>query len=342
VDESESREIDRIALYWHPVAIGRDAFVFWDRADPEKQMQFLKSIDSSYFEYVARINEPLLEGGDAMHAAVALRIAYSHAMESLFALMGAALQAPDYPVGWMLKYKLSDLLPLLSDITNRKPVFCRHRLRPPTWEGVAKILFPLSDEIDGVQEARSAFARLWRNLAKEFTEERFQNEYNSLKHGFRVSSGPWYAAIGLETTPGVPAPRENMRLMGESDFGSTYFTPLYIKKHQQFYLGEQRNNWSPHLFAKRLPLIAASIRNIIVFLHVWFGDRSDDLGFEVVTSEMIDAAWDDPNPLRARYFDFKLRIREFDIPAVSKEDILATYNEEAEDPPKLDESEASS
>jgi hypothetical protein len=54
----------------------------WDRVDP------------TYFDYVGRVNAEVLGTDEEQHAAMAIRTAYHHGLETLFALMFAAIQAP--------------------------------------------------------------------------------------------------------------------------------------------------------------------------------------------------------------------------------------------------------
>jgi hypothetical protein len=100
-----------------PIVVGESKYVCWDVDHKSTQEHFLSSFDPSFFEYTCRLHESLLEGDHAQHAAVALRMTYSHVLETLFALLGMALQAPCCPAGWMLKYKNADLTKLVRDVT---------------------------------------------------------------------------------------------------------------------------------------------------------------------------------------------------------------------------------
>jgi hypothetical protein len=76
------------------------------------------------------------------------------------------------------------------------------------------------------------FGRLWHRLADDFLDEKSTREYNNIKHGLRVQIGGSWLALGVENELGVPAPSENMRLMGSSVFGSSFYEPeTLIKPH---------------------------------------------------------------------------------------------------------------
>src|SRR5437868_15196605 len=76
---------------------------------------FLKSIDPKYFEHLAEMHGAQLEGEQRHYAATALRVGYSHGLETLFSLLGATIQAPFHPLAWMVKYTNDDL----SDVVRK-------------------------------------------------------------------------------------------------------------------------------------------------------------------------------------------------------------------------------
>ena len=93
-----------------------------------------------------------------------------------------------------------------------------------SWETVAKSVFQrYMPNTERNVETVEAFTSLWQELAIEFSNKDHINEYNSIKHGFRVRSGGFALSIGLEQEYGVPPPSKEMQLVGKSDFGSTIF-----------------------------------------------------------------------------------------------------------------------
>jgi hypothetical protein len=85
-----------------PFVVDETPYICWDPDLQRKNLEFLRGIDSKYFQYVVESNIEHLEGDDKHRAALAIRLAYSQALETLFALLGALVQAPTCPLGWML------------------------------------------------------------------------------------------------------------------------------------------------------------------------------------------------------------------------------------------------
>jgi len=74
----------------------------------------LRSLDADYFTFQGRQFARSLETEDAQRAAVALRSAYSHALETFFALLFAAIQAPDCVPAWLALYQPAELVALVD------------------------------------------------------------------------------------------------------------------------------------------------------------------------------------------------------------------------------------
>lgn len=330
-----------------PIVIDAEPMVFWDTDHVRTQTKLLHRIDSSYFRYLARTHAPHLEGEDSQSAGVAIRLAYSHALESLFALVGASIQAPNCPAGWLLNYRyfqLKDLVRKISDaesfapekIRDRKPFDNKVGLRNEGWQEVADVLSswePFDDP--ELVEHRAATAELWRRLARQMLDERFDLEYMSLKHGFRVGPGPWEFSLGAEDEWGVPPPPERMRRLAFSQHGSTFFRAVKLAP-RNFALEESRSNWNPEVLAKTMVLAANSIDNVLAFLKYVNGDRGDSLGIHLLARDQVAEAFADPN-LRGSSFrlTWRSRITPNMIPSsMTKTSILRAYRKES--PPDVD------
>ena len=59
----------------------------WDWDLEQKNIEFLKGIDPNYFSYIVETHAENLEGKHRQQAALAIRTAYSQALEVLFALL---------------------------------------------------------------------------------------------------------------------------------------------------------------------------------------------------------------------------------------------------------------
>lgn len=304
----------------------------WDLA--ERDLEFINSIDPKYFLYLADVHARALENDASdQHAALALRTAYVHALETFFALLFATIQAPDCIVGWLHKYQIRDLRNLIEKIDRRQPVFSKLRIDPFTWQGIASaVLSPLSlEDKEKEQRIKQRYGELWQRLAREFRDEATSKEYNSIKHGLRVKAGGFTLAIGLEDTPGVPAPRERMRSMGGSEFGASYFVPERIGDHTlHFRVRRYSRNWRPERFVYGLHLLSFSMENILGFVKI--GMHQVDPGKVTFCWPSDDAAFDELwKPIGGPTgFSMVSVIHADHIKAFSKEEILEQYREDEE------------
>src|SRR5262249_12343163 len=153
-------------------------------------------------------------------------------------------------------------------VTRGQPLRNKFRLDPPTWETVSECVnLCRYDDPSKVIETRRLFSGLWRDFAHDFLNENHSNEYNSVKHGFRVRAGGFGLAVGIASVPGVPAPPESMQALGGSDFGTSYFIaepiPKGDRKTRHFGVRRHAQNWSPYAMAAGLQLIGMSINNVV-------------------------------------------------------------------------------
>jgi hypothetical protein len=185
-------------------------------------------------------------------------------------------------------------------------------------------LLPWDSDFWEGNELRAASARLWRALAHDVLDESFEDEYNSLKHGLRVRSGEWYFALGREDVPGIPAPPERMRVMSSSRFGSTFLRALPLQRYQWVF-EEQRVNWNPVVFARRIPLIVGSIENVISLLKHVNGVPLDELSVTFFDAEAVSNALIDPNPSSFSRLSTRPHVSSESIPQVSRDEILSSF-----------------
>jgi hypothetical protein len=299
-------------------AVGRDPYCVWDWDLEERNFEYLESLDPFYFDYVARTNAPNLEADDPQQrrrAAIAIRTAYHHGLECFFGLLFASLQAPGCVVGWMQAYtpaKLRRLVgsvdPMLADRSKRDEMRAYRQqvlpyiwLRPRAffWHDISKALNRPTGEEERVAKAQKLFADLWRRFAKDFLNESFVDEYNSIKHGFRAEAGGFYFSIGPEEVPGEPPPAEKMHLMGASEHGSSFFMPRTFVEGPweketrprlergdfRFRVRRHALNWDPKGLCDALNLISCSINNVRAIVQTMNGADSSDFQFLMPTDE---------------------------------------------------------
>jgi hypothetical protein len=261
-------------------------YCLWDWELQERMLSFLDGIDPQYFTYLAEVHNEALEGEQKQYAALAIRTAYAQALETLFAFLGAALQAPYCVPAWLAKYSNQDLDKLIGKIQRSQPIYSIIGYQSISWRKISDMIHVnlVFEDKEKEQTIKQGFGDLWQHCAADFLSDLSDTEYNSIKHGFRVRSGGFYAALGLEEQPGVPALPENMRLFGRSDFGSSFLTPQSISnskddKHH-IRLKRQRLNWNPEDMLYGLHLITMSLNNIISCLKVLNGIGAETVQFQ--------------------------------------------------------------
>lgn len=251
----------------------------WDHSLREKNLEFLKGIDSGYFRYVAEIHYPLLRSKNReqrQRSATAIRMDYSLALETFCALLATAVQSPRFALGWMLRYKSQDLDRVIRKLYNGEAV---HSAWPDafTWLGFSDVVHRVPDEegaIEDEQQIRRGFAEAWRRFAADFIDHRMTDEYNSLKHGLRARAGGFTLSVGISASPGeMPLP-EAMTPPSGSQFGARFFTAEKIGGRRDWILTERSQNWVPENMIDGLALLSMSISNLVWFLRSQGGDSA--------------------------------------------------------------------
>ena len=256
-------------------SVGKTPYCLWDPDIKRLNSHFLNSIDHKYFEYVAHTNSVNIEGIDKHRGATALRSAYHHGLETLFALICSLLQAPDCVVGWVLRYRPQQLRSMVSQISKGEIEFpYKLRLDDVTWESIADFVLDWSGlENPRKSETKKAYGKLWKRFAHQFTDEYSIGEYNSLKHGFRTGTGGFAVAVGRSNQP--PAEKK-MHTLGSSEFGHTFFTLQHISEEPDDPNIQVRRSavaWDPIAMGYGLVLISFSIQNVVSFLKL-LNDRA--------------------------------------------------------------------
>lgn len=314
--------------------INETAYACWDWELKSKNREFLEGIEPDYFCYLVRSHADQLEGENQHKAALTLRLAYSHGLETLFALLCTAIQAPRCAIGWMLNYRNADLVDLVKKVSAHRPVYTRLKGEHVTWMSLAKLIHSHLGGYD--EEKRSwiqdGFGKLWRRFAGEFVDENFTLEYNCIKHGLRAKPGGFELAVGPEDTPGVPAPPEKMMSLGGSKFGSSYFIKEQIIPADKCNFRPRRysRNWSPYNIANGLLLISMSINNVIGWLRIIDGAPAGTCRFENPTErETFDLPWNENVGVNS--FNMDLIIEENHIQPFSRDEILKSYEDDVAD-----------
>jgi hypothetical protein len=232
------------------------------------QSMTLEGVDPDYFASTAKtLLRWLGREQGRQHAAIQLRLSYLHGLETAMALTFAALQAPGAVPAWLRLYRVSDLDRLTTKVSRGSEIKCGWVQTIASWRGVAELLLqsmpPISMTSAGVEVARDqvidGYADALSNMAREFLSKPTREEYNDLKHGFRISRGGFSFAISSSGT-NDDGSTSSADLLAHSEFGSTSATVETIagQAHLLRY-AEQSRNWDPVLIANRLQVVAGWI-----------------------------------------------------------------------------------
>lgn len=330
-DASESR------IAYKPFAVYDEAYCAWEWDLPERNLQYIRSIDPAYFEYVAEANKDGLESEHRQHAAVAIRTGYHQGLETLFALLFSALQAPGCVVGWMLKYKSEQLRSLVRSVgTTEVPRYLAVTPAPYTWEGVSRVIFSCAEgDMEKIEQAIAQFGGLWRRFATDLLDPIHIAEYNSIKHGLRIISGPTSLYIALQEGPGKPASIEDAEKLSGGQFGSSSFVPKEItkpdggslskEKRRNFTIGQSALNWEAENLCEDLELISTSIHNVRSYLLAQIRAPGPPAEYLSRESDAFDRKR--TSNLEITSFSTDPYVTERDINPLTKDQILAFYEQ---------------
>lgn len=315
-------------MEYRPFLIADTPYCVWDWELRQRNLEFLLGLDPMYYEYLVDAHEPALDGESKQFAALLLRNTYSQALETFFALAGAAVQAPRAVIGYMLKYRSDSELPVvLRGLTNGHGLLAasaKMQAEGARWETLAEMIFSATvGQPNFPPRIPSGFAALWRRFAYDYLQVTFRSEYNSIKHGLRVRPGGFTLAIGLEETPGVRAPPEKMQIVGSSVFGSSFFIAEAFDKRNLRLLQKSRN-WTPKGMAVAIRLLVMSIGNLRGWLLAMNGAPKEQCEIQWPTDETV---FDEPWASSPGAFEtgFNLQLERRHIRPLSEADIRAAY-----------------
>ncbi len=271
--EPESNEIvsNVLNLQYRFFVVDERPLCIWDKDIRQKTLKFLETIDPGYFDYIGNVHWQTLSQGDkstdkeSQYAALALRTTYSQALETLFALICAAIQAPWCVPAWINTYKNEELRKLVEKIHTQKSISSLLGVESPSWSSVCAFIFQHCHFENEAQKSavQAGFAQIWSYFAQDFLDKGHSEEYNSIKHGLRVRSGGFKLSVGIPDEPGVPLPADKMEIVSDSEFGSSFLVKEKIGREKyHIYLKEKHRNWNPKDIALGLRLASISISNI--------------------------------------------------------------------------------
>jgi len=272
-------------MYRYPFAVGDNAYCVWEYDLPARNARFLAGLDVKYFEYLGSAHLLHFDGEREARAAVGLRAAYHHSLETLFSLLGALTQAPECVPAWLPKCSNEALRQVVSMLQRGDGILTQRGRQPVTFDSLAGAVHQYAWQTElPLRATAERFGLLWQRLADDFLDPYHIAEYNSIKHGFRVAAGGFGFSIGLEHEYGISPPDEEMETLGYSPFGTTFFAVEPVPtgshpKNRSFRVRRMSLNWRAEAMVQRLQLIQMSIGNVVGALRIMNGSAPDTIQF---------------------------------------------------------------
>lgn len=304
--------------------VNAEPYCLWEVNISERNREFLDGLDADFFDYTLKAHAST---EDEKRAAVALKLSLHHGLETLFSLLGAYVQAPDCAYAWIAKCSNNELRSFVQRVSaGDSSVFTKLPIAPVTWDTVADAIFRTLDKAEPNNiGASTRFAGLWSAMVNEFISETHVDEYNSLKHGFRVKAGGFALAVGVEPSPGVAPPNQDMHTIGKSDFGATFFRLEQLRD-----LKGDRNvrsrrtsvNWSIERTVLLLQFVHMSVNNVVSALKTMNGAPPGSCKFLIPTDpESFGKPWQYSTGVLSVNIDYNLTSEH--VPGASRSDLLA-------------------
>lgn len=306
-------------------AVNDEPYCLWETNIQERNRAFLNGIDSEYFTYVLDTH---LEAEDEKRALVAIRLSLHHATETMFSLLGAFVQGPDCAYAWIAKCNSTELREFVKRLNQEdQTLITKLPIKRMNWKSVADIIFATyQPETERQTHIKNSFSNFWERLAGEFSDAEQVDEYNALKHGFRMRSGGFTLAVGAEEKYGIAPPESKMNVIGQSAFGSTFFKieKLRLDKSDRNIRSRQTSvNWSLERVILLHQLVNMSINNTVSALKIVSGVASAS-SCKFICPESgadFDLPWAHSTGVTSMKMDYV--IDESRVPHASKSELLA-------------------
>ncbi|ROZ69402.1 hypothetical protein [Ramlibacter sp. WS9] len=250
-------------------AVGDEPYSLWEEDIFVRAVDFLDGLDPEFFTYLLKAHQG---ASDEQRAAVGIRLALHHAVETMFSLLGALVQAPDCPYAWIARCSNIELREVVRRISEGdQTLLSKFKLPSMGWEPIAALVFQGFEPGSERQKlAVQGFSKLWKGLAGELLTEAVADEYNATKHGFRTRPGGFKIEIGPVTSPDMRPEDVPMTVLGESKYGAMFYRVEKFGGKGSRHLRSQRvaMNWSPTRDSLLLHLAQLSIQNTVTALKL--------------------------------------------------------------------------
>ena len=251
-------------------SVNDEPYCLWEIDPLVRTKKFLDGIDSDFFDYILQTHA---NTEDEKRALVAIKLSLHHAIETMFSLLGSFVQAPDCPYAWIAKCSNTELREFAERVNQGdSSLITKLNIPSISWTEIARAVFStyLPDS-ERQKDTITCFAGLWGELASEFLKSTHIDEYNALKHGFRARAGGFTLTAGIEPAFGVSPPSSEMKTLGQSNFGATFFKiePIGSAKGNRNIRSRLTSiNWSLERVILLMQLVHMSINNVVTGLKV--------------------------------------------------------------------------
>jgi hypothetical protein len=247
----------------------------WLIADPDlrrKNLEFLNGIDAEYFKYCLETHGKAKES-EWQHASIAMQSTLHHALETLFSLIGVLVQAHDCGYAWIAKCETRELINFVQRISDEDDsLFTKLPGLVISWGGIATAigeLCQLEPSLGNSRQYAATYGTCLTNLACEITDGNNRDEYNSIKHGFRIQAGGGYKLWMRMYDDTMPTPQkvsDEMALITESDHGASFFKLVPLsesRKERGLKALRIHANWNPTRTMMLIEIAYAFIVNVV-------------------------------------------------------------------------------
>lgn len=251
-------------------AVNDEPYCLWETDPIARTKTFLDGIDSDYFDYILQTHA---NTEDEKRALVAIKLSLHHAIETMFSLLGSFVQAPDCPYAWIAKCSNTELREFAERVNKGdSSLITKLNISSISWTEIAGAIFATYEpNTERQKDTISCFARLWGTLVSDFLKQVHIDEYNALKHGFRARPGGFTLAAGIEPTYGVSPLDSEMKTLGQSNFGATFFKIESLgsaKGNRNIRSRLTSVNWALERVILQMQLVHMSINNVVTGLKV--------------------------------------------------------------------------
>jgi hypothetical protein len=279
-----------------PFCVLERPYAIWSADVTADNEEFLKNLDPEFYHRTVTdvfLQKDWADDQTRKDASSLARLLWHHGLETCVMLMAAFVQAPHAAHAYVLKCQTGDAVEFARMLlAGSRPKY--HRLND--------VPFCLRNLISGIHRSATIpdreefFDNLDRaitDMLRDFISDDHRAEYNSIKHGLRAHHGRFGLAFGLEVTPGVEAPPENMQMIANSRDASHFNTAKGIGKDTKVHFKIERGSvsWSFEKCICDLQLLSIFMANIASALRKANGSKPGTLKFQNIARESSQAWW---------------------------------------------------